>query len=347
MYRLIDLEPSREADWQAFADAHGGIFHSLAWKRILEETFGYASRYLMLVDRHERVAGLLPTMVSRNLQLARVAVSLPFVNQLDLCSRDAEARAALVRSIGTLPERLGVRSLELRLSHDDFAGSDASVDSSNVTFVLPLANGEEALLAGCSASNRNHVRKVYRRDIFATDTAGSDLDAFYHLYSQRQKQLGSPAPGIDFFQRIRRSLPEQSIVLTVRERASGAPVAGMFLFSSGDTLSYAWGGGDVAYNRWHANVFMYWEAVRYGIAHGYRSLDLGRSSNVAGQAGTYAFKAQFGAAATPLIYRRFGAAGASLTERRARLAPAVAVWKRLPAALTAPLGRALIRYVLP
>jgi CelD/BcsL family acetyltransferase involved in cellulose biosynthesis len=347
MYRLLDLRPRHEADWQALAESHGTIFHSLAWKRVLETSFGYTSRYLVLVDDREQVAGLLPVMIARNLRLARVAVSLPFVNHLDLCCRDEDARTALVSLLGTLPERLRVRSLELRLMRDDLATSGAAVDRSNVTFVLPLDEGEGPLLARCSAGNRNHVRKVYRRETFVADTASADVATFYALFSVRQKQLGSPAPGIAFFRRIREMLPEHSVILIVRERASGTPAAAMFLVVSGDTLYYLWGGSDFTYNRLHVNVFMYWEAIRHGIARGCRRLDLGRSSNVPAQAGTYAFKAQFGAPPTPLSYGRFGSPGPGLSEQRTRLAAAVDVWKKLPTTITGPLGSVIVRYVLP
>jgi hypothetical protein len=347
VHRLIDLERDREGEWQGFAAARGTVFHSLAWKRVLEESFGYTGRYLALVDGEDRIAGLLPLMVGRNLRLARVAVSLPFVNYLDLCCRDDAARAALIGFLGALPQRLGVRSVELRLLDGGLACAGASVDRSNATFVLPLEGGEEGLLAACSASNRNHVRKVYRRETFTADTDPSNLDVFYAIHARRQKQLGSPVPDVRFFRRIREALPEQTALLTVRVRETGTPAAAMFLFSSGDTLHYAWGGSDVAYHREYVNVFMYWEAVRYGIARGHRWLDLGRSSRLAANSGTYVLKEQFGAVAKPLSYWRFGAGGASMAEQRTQLAGAVALWKRLPAVLTDPFGALLVRYVLP
>jgi serine/alanine adding enzyme len=346
-YRLVDLTPAREAEWQAFADERGGVFHSLGWRRALEETFGYASRYLLLLDGGERIAGLLPLMIARNLRLARVAVSLPFVNYLDLCCRDDAARAALRRLLPTLPGRLGVRSVELRLLENDIEGTGASIDRSNVTFFLPLDQGEEGVLAGCTATNRNHVRKVYRREIFESDTESQDLDIFYALFARRQKELGTPVPRIDFYRRIREELPGKTLVLTVRLRDTSTPVAAMFLFAPGDTLHYVWGGGDVKYNRDYVNVFMYWEALRYAIARGFRWLDLGRSSTAGGHGGTYAFKAQFGGIARPLTYARFGDEGASTAQERAQLSGAVSLWKKLPDAVTSPLGAFLIRYVIP
>lgn len=350
MERLVDLTPDREAEWEAFADEHGGVFHSLGWKRALEETFGYASRYLLLLDRDDRLAGVLPLMIARNLRLARVGVSLPFVNDLDLCARDAAARAALIELLPTLPARLDVRSVEVRLLEDDLAGredSAASIDRSNVTFFLPLEGGEEAVLAGCTATNRNHVRKVYRRDLFVADTESQDLDAFYALFARRQKELGTPVPRIHFYRRIREHLPGKTVVLLVRLRETGTPVGAMFLFASGDTLHYVWGGGDVKYNREYVNVFMYWEALRYAIARGFRRLDLGRSSTAGGHGGTYAFKAQFGGVARTLTYARYGGGNASTADERSQLSGAVEIWKKLPDAITSPLGAFLIRYVIP
>jgi len=348
MYRLVELSDDSRGEWSAFVKAHGTPFHSLAWSDVLERSFGYRGVYLVLRDDTDRTAAVLPLMVGRNLRLEKVGVALPFVNDLDLCCRDADAFGALAQQLERIPREYGLSYLEVRLRGQQLPAAAAAVDRNHCTFVLPLDRGEQSLLAACSSSNRNHIRKAYRRGLFTTHVDDPDLTSFYRVYARRQKQLGSPAPGIEFFRRIRTALPEHSTVLTVREGDHGSTVAGMFLVASGETLSYLWGGSDIAYNRHHVNAFMYWEAVRHGIARGFRSLDLGRSARSPGHSGTFAFKAQFGAQEVPLAYYRFSAgAPRAFADDRAGLRTPIEIWKRLPAVVTDPLGRFLIRHVLP
>jgi serine/alanine adding enzyme len=349
MYRLVELSDASRSEWSAFAERHGTAFHALAWKDVLERSFGYRGLYLILRDdRDGTIAALLPLMVGRNLRGRRVAVSLPFVNDLDLCCRDAEAFDALALELEHIPRTYGLSYLEVRLRTQELPDAAAAVNRNHCTFTLELERGEENLLAACSSSNRNHIRKAYRRGLFTTQVDDADLTSFYRVYARRQKQLGSPAPGIEFFRRIRAALPEQTTVLTVVEGDHGATVAGMFLVATGDTLRYLWGGSDIAYNRHHVNAFMYWEAVRYGLARGFRSLDLGRSSKSSGRSGTFAFKAQFGAAEEALSYHRFSAGAArTFADDRTGMSTPIEIWKRLPSVVTDPLGAFLIRYVLP
>lgn len=228
------------------------------------------------------------------------------------------------------------------------AGVPATVERSNATFMLRLDVGEERLLADCKPSHRNHVRKAYRRGSFSARSDGSDLDEFYRVYSKRQKELGTPVPSIEFYRGVRAAFPQQAIVLTVRETEQNRVIAGMFLLGSRDTLHYLWGGGEIEYNRQHVNAFMYWEAIRCAIARGYRHLDLGRSPQAADHSGAFGFKLQFGVDPTPLAYCRIGAGAArEAGDDRAGFAAAASVWRRLPALLTGPLGRVLIRYVIP
>jgi hypothetical protein len=266
-------------------------------------------------------------MLCRDLRLRRVAVSC-HSSTTSISARDDAARAA--RHLDEVPARLGAGYLELRprmaTSPRSLPRAEPRHTRNAASAAAPRGRGE-ALAAW--SNHRNHVR--YRRGSFRTEIEGSDVAEFFGVYSARQKELGTPVPSPEFYRAVRAAFPDRAVVLSVRESERNRVVAGMFLLGSGDTLHYLWGGGDVAYNRLHVNAFMYWEAIRHGIARGYRWLDLGRSPRVRAQRND-AFKMQFGVEPLPLTCCRVGSAASSGSQQggTSTHCRAAAVWKHLP-----------------
>ena len=347
MLKWIAYTDCLQEEWDRFALRHGTIFHTTPVRRILLDSFGYQCGYHAAVNGENRIAALLPMITGRNLFGKRVGVSLPFVNYLDICASSEEATDFVIQSLPAIRRKLSLSGVELRFKDRHVDSPAWRVCRNNVTFVLPLLAEEEATLAQTSGSCRNHVRKTYKNDWFIASFDRSRLADFYKVYVRRMKQLGSPAPSLDFFAAFFRHLPENSFLLTVLDKATERVVGGMLLLTSpgNSTLYYPYGANLVEYNHRYLNNFMYWEAVRFGIRQGLKFLDLGRSP--AGS-GTYNFKSQWGAEPVPLqyLYSREETGGSGPPDRD-RLRFFIELWKKTPDFITEPVGRRLIRYVMP
>ena len=347
MLKWIAYTDCLQEEWDRFALRHGTIFHTTPVRRILLDSFGYQCGYHAAVNGENRIAALLPMITGRNLFGKRVGVSLPFVNYLDICASSEEATDFVIQSLPAIRRKLSLSGVELRFKDRHVDSPAWRVCRNNVTFVLPLLAEEEATLAQTSGSCRNHVRKTYKNDWFMVSFDRSRLADFYKVYVRRMKQLGSPAPSLDFFAAFFRHLPENSFLLTVLDKATEQVVGGMLLLTSpgNSTLYYPYGANLVEYNHCYLNNFMYWEAVRFGIRQGLKFLDLGRSP--AGS-GTYNFKSQWGAEPVPLqyLYSREETGGSGPPDRD-RLRFFIELWKKTPDFITEPVGRRLIRYVMP
>lgn len=350
MFRCVPYSEALRNGWDELALSRGTVYHTTAFRRILAAAFGYTPADHAILDGEGRVAALIPLVVGRNLCLRRAGVSLPFANHADLCATSADARAAALAALPGIAAAYRLDYLELRLTEQDGSplpdGPGWSANRTNYTFRLPLAGGEEAVLALSTAGNRNHIRKAAKHGLFAVSFEPGRLDGFYRVYCKRMKELGSPAPAIRFFEAFFRHLPERTTLLTVLDGA-GAVVGGMLLLASpGDrTLYYPYGATLIEYNSRYLGNFMYWEAVKYAIAGGFDQLDLGRSP--AGS-GTYRYKEQWGARPVRLAYLTYSpAGGAAGAPDRGRLSPLVALWRAAPAPVTAFAGPRLIKYLLP
>jgi hypothetical protein len=336
-----------QQEWDQLAQKRGTIFHTTGFRQILLESFPYRCGYQALVDSTGKICGLFPLVIGRNLKLQTVGVSLPFVNQVDVCADTPELAEHILATIPQMQQTLALAELEIRLKTQDVDRKLWRANFDNYTFVLPLLSDEEQTLAQASPGCRNHVRKTYKNNWFAVSFEHSRLTEFYEVYVRRMKQLGSPAPGLEFFQRFFTYLPESAALLTVLDQQTGKVIGGMLLLKSpaDQTLYYPYGANLIEYNHHYLNNFMYWEAAKYGIRCGLKSLDLGRSQT---DSGTYRYKSQWGAQPVQLRYLRYGStAGAVSTNDRETFRYAIALWKRLPRSLTDPLGRKVISFLLP
>lgn len=360
MYKIIEYKNDYRDSWNAFAKEHGDIFHLIEWKEILEETFGYKSIYLMAVDMSNNLVGLIPILSGRNLLMKKAGISLPFVNYLNICCKDAGVHKFIIEQIRQLPDRFKLDYLELRIkskqtdanTEESYMNIDGtSSDNTNYTFVLPLEGNEENVMSFSTGSNRNHTRKTYKNKWFSATTGSDKLDAFYNVYCKTVKRLGSPAPAFKFFQKIIESFPDSAKILTVSDNDNGCIVGGMFLFLWKDTIFYYWGGALAEYNKKYINNFMYWEAVKFGISNGFKYLDLGRSAL---GSGTYRFKEQWGAQPIQLNYFHFERECRSKSSENKHIGIKkddfgifISMWKHTPSIVTDLVGKHLIKYIMP
>lgn len=345
MYSLVVYKKEFKNQWENFAKQHGTVFHSIAWKEILEETFGFKSHYVMAFDEDGMVKAIMPIATGRNLLLKKIGMALPFVNYLDICAETDEARDFIIDQVYPMLSTLGLDFIELRFKDNSMDQIDCTIQEDNYTFILPLDGGEEKVMELSSANNRNHTRKTYKNEWFKASVEWERINDFYEVYSHTMKRLGSPCPKALLFHKLKEKLGDDITLLTVMDADTDRVIGGMTLFTWGDTVYYQWGGALEEYNKKYVNNFMYWEAIKFSINKGYKFLDLGRSPV---DSGTYKFKSHFGAEAQKLTYYRISGNPRKVRQvEKNDVKWAIELWKRMPKVLTDKAGEILIKYVMP
>ena len=345
MYSLVVYKKEFKNQWENFVKQHGTVFHSIAWKEILEETFGFKTHYVMAFDEDGQVKSVMPLVIGRNLALKKVGMALPFVNYLDICAEDDKARDFILEQMYPMLSTIGLDFIELRFKDSPMEQINCTMQDDNYTFILPLEGGEEKVMELSSSNNRNHTRKTYKNEWFKSSFDWNRADAFYEVYAHTMKRLGSPCPSITLFYKLKEKLGDNITLLTVIDSDTDKVIGGMTLFTWRDTVYYQWGGAIEEYNKKYVNNFMYWEAVKYSIDNGYKFLDLGRSPV---DSGTYKFKGHFGAEGQKLTYCRISKDSQKIKQiEKNDVKWAIELWKKLPKVLTDKAGEILIKYVLP
>jgi FemAB-related protein (PEP-CTERM system-associated) len=304
--------------------------HLHAWKEVLKEAYGHESFFLAAEERGE-LRGLLPLALVRSPLFGRSLVSMPFMDYGGVCGGSRPvAERPLVDEAVRLSARLRAK-LVLRYLREPRLDMPRSLEK--VTMWLELGTQEEALWKRLPSERRNRIRKAQKSGLVACYLGPEGLDDFYSVFAENMRDLGSPVHSRDFFGAVMRHLSDSTRLLVIRD--GDRPVgAGLMLLHEG-MISIPWVSSLRSAFSKCPNQLLYWEAMRFGIGEGFRTLDLGRSSR---DSGTFEAKRQWGAEPVQLHWHYHPEDAAPPGEEVRRAAWAVGVWRHLPLAVVNRIG---------
>lgn len=328
-----ELGPGLEATWDELVRAHadGSPFHLLGWRRAIEASFPHEPLYFV-ARRGSRIAGVLPLFRAPVLFAGQALVSVPFAIRGGLLADDAEAADALVRAALECAHRKRALHLEMRSSVDRF--TDLPRRPGYVTFRADLRESETALLRRMDRKRRQMLNHAARAGYTMSECGSERLPLFYDLFARSMRRHGTPVLPRRFVAAVARELGEAVRFFLLEH--GGRPVLCVLTLVSGGVVMPFWAGR--ADRRRAAEELLYWQMMRWGREHGCHTFDFGRSRRGTGAA---AFKARWGMEEVPLDYRVLpvrARAAQRVDPGNPRFAPLIAVWRRLPLALTRRLG---------
>jgi FemAB-related protein (PEP-CTERM system-associated) len=337
--RTVDLHQADEAARiEAFVVESGGsVFHRPAWLRAVERGTGQRARGL-IAEKGGEVTGWLPLSEIHSPVFGRMLASSGFAVEGGVLAEREPTALALCRAAEEYAVRLSCSTVELRggPAPDTWHKRTAS----HCGFVAPILADDEAQLLAIPRKQRAEVRKGLEADLeIAVGTGEHDRADHYAVYAESVRNLGTPVFPRALFGAVLDTLDAD--ILTVRHH--GKPVASVLsLYHGGAVLPY-WGGGTRAARALRANDRMYFELMHHARARGCTRFDFGRSKT---ESGAYFFKKNWGFEPEPLSYSSWTAPGAQRRDAdptSARHAARIALWRKLPLALSNRLGPAIAR----
>jgi len=329
-----------ERAWDDYVYRHpsGSLFHLTAWKRVIEKTFKYESRYLFMEERGT-IRGVLPLFMVSNFFFGRILISTPLAVYGGVCADDEQMSRRLRKAACQMAERERVQYLELReqrpVSEPGFRTKQLYV-----TFDLELPRNVDQLLRGFPRDTRYMIRKGQKSGLEAA-VDPQQLDAFYEIYSRSFHHLGTPVFPKHLFRIILEELGEQCELTTVW-RAKKA-LAAVLSFRFREWVLPYFGGSLLEGRQFAANNFMYYEVMKRAVENGARHFDFGRSKL---GSGSYQFKTQWNMRERPLPYQLFLVRRKSMPDfspANPKFKLAISLWKCLPFPVTKILGPAIVR----
>ena len=188
---------------------------------------------------------------------------------------------------------------------------------------------------------RTQVRKAEKSGLESAEGGLDLLDAFYAVFAQNMRDLGTPVYGRRFFKEVLATFPDTTRVFVVRH--AGQPVAASIVHWRGRTIEVPWASSIREFNPLCVNVLLYWRMLQFAGRRGFRTFDFGRSTP---NEGTFHFKRQWGAQPTELVWEYWMSDGRpvpNLNPSNPKFSLAIRVWQRLPVPVASTLGPMIVR----
>lgn len=307
------LRNPEQTAWDAYAAKNGAaaFSHRYAWGQNLADA--YRLPIFRLAARNgpgaREFTGTLALMLfaapGRDLRL----VSLPYTDAAGIVADDPATGAALLAAAFDLAVEQDAVHLELRQAgvlpfHAPDSVGNGNWQHTPHTFKTglhrPLPGTCAELWALLPAKVRNQVRKARACGCTAAIGGLEYLEAFYAVFSENMRDLGSPVHPPDLF-RMALSSPSLDARLAV-VFLSAEPVAAAMVFQDHATLSNPWASSLRRCRPSCPNMLLYWAMLELAETSGCRQFDFGRSSP---DSPACRFKRQWGASLQPLVWHVF------------------------------------------
>jgi FemAB-related protein (PEP-CTERM system-associated) len=275
----------------------------------------------------------------RSFLFGHFLVSMPFLNYGGPLGYDEAVRVLTGRAV-ELADQSGADLMELRSRGQ--LPLDLPASHRKVTVTLDLEPGDpEPTFAALKSKVRSQVRRPTREGVevrFGAD----QLDAFYGVFSQNMRDLGTPVLGKRVFEAIQ-DIFSESVWFGVAWLGE-EPVAAGCGFAWNGEFEMTWASSLRAHNRIAPNMLLYWRFIERAAGMGLRTFNFGRCTP---GGGTHRFKLQWGGRDEQLWwYHRPSDSGASTPNPGAgALSLGPRIWSKLPLSVANALGPEIVRYI--
>ena len=336
----ICSDPEQAQSWERYISTHpeATYCHRWNWKRVIENSFGWATSYL-LAEEKGAVCGALPLVIQKSWLFGNFVSSMPFLNAGGVLANSPEAQHLLLEEAARVTRDAAAGHLELR--HRSDLGLALRARTNKVTLVLPLDPDTDKMWKSLNTKMRTKVRKSMSFGM-TTEFGGENLLAeFYSVWSENMRDLGTPAYSPVFFREIVQAFPDNTHVCVIRHE--GRSVAASFLIGFRDRVEAVWSSSVQRALSLKPNMFLYWNLFCFAARQGYRLFDFGRSTV---GSGTHSFKLQWGAETIPLHWNYWLPNGGILPEinpQNPKYELAIRAWRKMPLSLARLLGPHIAR----
>lgn len=329
-----------KVNWNRYVEQHpeSCLYHRYEFRQVIGKTFGHHCVYLIAEDETGNVVGLLPAVQLKSRLFGNYMVSIPFFNYGGALAESEQIESRLMAELDKIAKSLDCSHVEYR---DTFSRANLPGKTEKSSMVLALPEKADTLWDDIGAKVRSQVKKACANNLTIKFGGTELLDDYYKVFAINMRDLGTPVYSSRFFRNL---LQEDGLTthLVVAYHQNQAVSCG-FLMAHHDTMEIPWASTLRSANSLNANMFLYWNILKFTIDEGFKFFDFGRSSK---DAGTFKFKRQWGAEPQQLYWHYWLDGQGELPElnpNNPKYKFAIAVWQRLPVWLTKIIGPILVK----
>jgi hypothetical protein len=348
----IDVRILSDSDalWEEIDLAQSfSVYHTIIWRRIIEETFGHVGIYIT-ASKDGALIDALPFFLIKNYFLGKKLVSTPY----EACnggfsSSQVEVRKALIERILKYAQKSKVRYIELRsrfpinqLKEFGFIEKRPFVISE--VPLIDIDKNWEML----SRNHRRNVRISRKKGLSVVPaTRWSEMKLFYRILFDHNRNLGIPFFSEIFFKQIWEKLIQNDHASLLLAKLKEEVIGGHLLFFSGKTLisKYSARKKDKEFSKLYPSYALFWEGIRLGIINNFANFRLG----VTGQSdtGLLDFKSRFGSKISPIYFYYYPIRGKlpAFDKYYSGFSLLKKIWSATPTILTSPIGQKINEWI--
>lgn len=332
------VEVADAKQWDAFVEPKTGTVTDLfAWRHVVSDVYGVRSYFLGAMDGN-RLIGTLGLYEISHPIFGHYLTTAAYANDGGFHFDDVTARDGLLAEARKVADRVDASYLLIRTRDMELDGFH--VDRNYRTAVIDLTGGADALWKRLPAKTRNQIRKG-QKEGFSLETGHDQRRAFYDVFHEHMRDLGSPAHGPNYYDAIIKYLGDRAEFFVVRDGSK--VVAGALLFMVNGTGMNLHTVALREYNRRCPNYLLYWTMLQACANAGCTRFDMGRSR---ADSSNLSFKENWNPREIPLSYNYFLRklkAVPNLDPRNPRYRLQIALWQKMPLFFTKKLGPRLIK----
>ena len=308
-----------------------------AWRHVMQDAYGLRTSFLAAIEE-ERVVGCLGLFEVRHAVFGHHLVTAAYGNDGGFHFDGEAARDALLAEAKAVADRLDVDYLVIRTRGPALDGFRPDLHYRSA--VINLTGGADTVWKNVlRAKTHNQIRRGMREG-FTVEAGLGQLAPFYEVFHEHMRDLGSPAPGMRFYDSIVKHLGDRAEFIVVRDGRK--LVAGALLFWTNGTAMNYHTVSLQKYNRRCPNYLLYWKMIEASCARGCSWFDMGRSEM---DSPNLAFKMNWGPEQLPLSYNYYLRKLKEIPyvdPRNPRYRIPIEIWRRLPVSVTKSVGPRLM-----
>jgi len=339
---MIIMDPTQDARWDRALPQSATFFHSTAWARILNQTYGHTPLYLAVATSNQ-LTPVLPVVEINSRITGKRGVSLPFSDSCPKLETETVTDGLAFDTIIAEGRRRGWRSYESR--DGNITSPTAFPSRTGYLHHLPLQPDSDKLFARCTSAVRRAVRKAERAGLRVN--IRQDFEAvriFYALHVRTRRRFGLPPQPLAFFRNLHKEVISAGAgFVALAEHACRAIAGGVFLLQGRNAI-YKFGASDESHQLLRGNNCVFWSSIRWLAANGFERLDLGRTAPK--HHGLRRFKQSWGTVETSIPYTKYDLrCECFVTESERTAGWHTHLFRRLPHCLNRFLGGALYAHL--
>lgn len=347
-YEIIKMQESDYEEYKYFIDAceDSLIDHTLGFKEIIENNFGYRSCYL-LARKERDIVGVLPLFETKSILGGKRYISIPYSVASGFLVKDQRCIPFLLNTAKDMIKD-DCRYLEIRQRKPINSDLQQSlvVHREVTNFYLSMDKSIDELWKSLPKSSVRWAVTKAEKNSVAVKAGNSELElnVFYDLYLNTRKQRGIPAYPRQFFKDIISKFPIHSkIYISYKDNQ---PLAAIFILYHRQEMRYAFSGASSKKEHLMLQPYhiLFWQAIKDGKEKGYKSFDLSSSTATQDGGGIYDFKKKWSDSCENL-YHYFYAFDKSLIPSDLSNAHHFIrkVWKKLPKSIIQLISKPVIK----